>query len=94
MGGGFLCLWSMRDWQHKRRQGVMMEAKTSQTFEYRGHNIVVTQAPPFWEAAIYPSDPSLPVVDWTSAPIRAVNEKVAEGESQRRIDEALGVTLE
>jgi hypothetical protein len=70
---------------------VVIEAPT---FEYRGYRIVVTQAPPFWEAAIHPSDPSLPKVDWTSTPIRAVNEKVAEGEAQRRINEALGVTLE
>jgi len=66
----------------------------TQTFEYRGYRIVVTNVPPFWEAAIHPSDPGLPKVDWTSAPIRAHNEQVAEGEAQRRINEVLGVTLE
>jgi hypothetical protein len=66
----------------------------AQTFEYRGYKIVITQAPPFWEAAIHPSHPSLPKVDWTHAPIRGHNEKVVEGEAQRRINEALGVTLE
>jgi hypothetical protein len=66
----------------------------TQTFEYRGYKIVVTHSPPFWEAAIYPSHRHLPVVDCTSSPIRAVNERVAEGEAQRRINEALGVTLE
>ena len=54
----------------------------AQTFEYRGYKIVVTQAPPFWEAAIHPSHPSLPQVDWTHAPIRGHNEK------ERRSSEA------
>ena len=60
----------------------------AQTFEYRGYKIVVTEAPPFWEAAIHPSHPSLPKVDWTHAPIRGHNEKVVEGEAQRRINSA------
>ena len=53
----------------------------AQTFEYPGYKIVVTQAPPFWEAAIHPSHPSLPKVDWTHAPIRGHNERGVEGEA-------------
>jgi hypothetical protein len=63
----------------------------TQSFEYRGYRIVVTYVSPFWQAVIHPKHHNLPTIDCTSAPIRAVNEKVAEGEAQRRINEALGV---
>ena len=63
----------------------------TQSFEYRGYRIVVTHVSPFWQAAIHPTHRNLPTIDCTSAPIRAVDEKVAEGEAQRRINEALGM---
>jgi hypothetical protein len=59
-----------------------------QTYKYRSYEIQVTRTPPFWQAAIYPTKPSLPTVDWSIQPIRAVSARAAEREARRRIKEA------
>jgi len=46
----------------------MME---THNYKYRGYEIQVTHTPPFWQAAVYPTEPSLPKIDWTLEPIRA-----------------------
>jgi hypothetical protein len=62
----------------------------TQTYKYRGYEIQVTHTPPIWQAAIYPTEPKMPAVDWTLEPIRAANFRAAEIMAQRRIDAILG----
>jgi len=57
---------------------------------HRGYEIVVTNKPPGWQAAIYPTRPNIPKVDWESEPINEMTETAAREKARSRIDEALG----
>jgi hypothetical protein len=61
----------------------------TRNYKYRGYETQVTHTPPFWQAAVYPIEPSLPKIDWTLEPIRAANVREAETLAKYRIDEAL-----
>ena len=61
----------------------------TQTYKYRDYEIVVTHTPPFFQAAIYPTDQKLPQIDWQLEPIRSINVKGAEDEAKARINAAL-----
>ena len=58
------------------------------SYDHRDYEIVVSQTPPYSQAAIYPTEPNLPPVDWQLVPIRAANVKGALDLAKRRINEA------
>jgi hypothetical protein len=45
------------------------------SYDHRDYEIVVSQTPPYSQAAIYPTEPNLPPVDWQLVPIRAADVK-------------------
>ena len=45
----------------------------TQEYEHRGYNIVVTNKPPIFQAAIYATEPGMADIDWTTKPIEAIN---------------------
>jgi hypothetical protein len=61
----------------------------TETHEYRGYQIQITQHPPVWQAAIYPTTPNMLAIDWELRPISAANIHGALIEARRRIDSAL-----
>ena len=61
----------------------------TQTYKYRDYEIVVTHTPPFFQAAIYPTNQSFPQIDWHLEPIRSINVKGAEDEAKARINAGL-----
>src|ERR1700719_3526337 len=61
----------------------------TQTYKYRDYEIVVTHTPPFFQAAIYPTNQSFPQIDWQLEPIRSINVKGAEDEAKARINAGL-----
>ena len=58
------------------------------SYDHRDYEIVVSQTPPYSQAAIYPTEPNLRPVDWQLVPIRASNVKGALDLAMRRINEA------
>jgi hypothetical protein len=64
-----------------------MTLKT-QTLEHRNYEVVITHTPPYFQPAIYPTEPNLPPVDWQLVPIRAADVKGALDLAKRRINEA------
>jgi hypothetical protein len=54
---------------------------------YRGYEIQITSKPPGWQAAIYPTRPNLPKIDWELEPINEMTEAAAREKAWRRIDE-------
>ena len=57
----------------------------TQEYEHRGYNIVVTNKPPIFQAAIYATEPGMADIDWTTKPIEAINVRGAEIEARSRI---------
>jgi hypothetical protein len=61
----------------------------TETHQYRGYEIQVTNHPPIWQAAIYASEPGMTPVDWELKPINGGNVMGTVQEAKRRIDKAL-----
>lgn len=56
------------------------------SYHHRDYEIVVTHTPPFFQAAIYPTNPNLPLIDWETSPIRAANVMGAVELAKQRIN--------
>lgn len=61
----------------------------TESHTHRGYEIQITLHPPTWQAAIYPSRPHLPQIDWTDKPIWAAGVQSALTEAKSRIDAVL-----
>jgi hypothetical protein len=58
------------------------------SYLHREYEIVVSHTPPFFQAAIYPTNPQLPRIDWETAPMRAAHAMGALYLAKERINEA------
>jgi hypothetical protein len=61
------------------------------SYSYRDYEIVVAHTPPYFQAAIYPTNPHLPAVDWETAPIRAANVMGAVELAKQRINKTFAI---
>jgi hypothetical protein len=62
----------------------------TQEFYHRDYKIQLTHNPPVWQAAIYPTRPKQPSIDWTNRPIEAASVRPTLIAAMIRIDEVLG----
>jgi hypothetical protein len=61
------------------------------SYKHRDYEIVVTHTPPYFQAAIYPTNPHLPHVNWETPPIRAANVMGAVELAKERINKIFAV---
>jgi hypothetical protein len=54
--------------------------------QHFGYVIQVTHHAPFWQAAIYPGDRTLPAINWEALNIRAASKSLAFDEARRVVD--------
>jgi hypothetical protein len=59
----------------------------TETYSHLGYEIQISEHSPFWDAAIYPTEPGMAPVDWEKSPIKAANVIGALQEAKRRINE-------
>jgi len=48
---------------------------------YRGYEIIITEKPPGWQAAIYPTRPNMPNIDCENEPINEMTEAAARAKA-------------
>jgi hypothetical protein len=61
----------------------------TETHEYRGYEIVITNNGWTYQAAVYPTNATLPKVDWENKPIEAAGVQMALMEAKSRINAVL-----
>jgi hypothetical protein len=66
--------------------GVNKMSVETHSYNYRDYEIVVTHTPPYFQAAIYPTKPTLQTIDWELKPIRAANMQGAVELAKQRIN--------
>lgn len=64
----------------------MMTPGKDEAANYRGYEIIITEKPPGWQAAIYPTQPNMPKINWESEPINEMTEAAARAKARLRID--------
>lgn len=57
--------------------------------KYLGYEVAIIRVPPFWQAAIFATQPTLPEIDWAIEPMRAGTPKAAFDLAIARINKTL-----